>query len=327
MKENGLKEIAARTGYSIVTVKRALGNYPGVSSAAKRRIVDVAQELGYRRKIEPVDIGIVMPSAPTYFWGIMRDSLMTHACLSAVQHRFFFFTSMDNETDALHCLETAMKHGVRVLIATVPDTPRVRDFLEQCARDCCVILLEEYLNIERAYYVGEDAYKEGYALAQAYFQRCGTQKAVYIYRHRSGCDEKRVQGFLDGARSCDAKEPVQFCLDYPGRTKARAALIARLIQIHEQEIDCIYCPTGSADTVNEAVEKLRTSRSIHIIGFDNTEILDGNKTHDRIKLMVWQDLREQGRIAIETAVEFITTGKLPDEKNLFVEDLSRTQLD
>lgn len=327
LKENGLKEIAAQTGYSIVTVKRALGNYPGVSGTAKQEIIATAQKLGYHRKIEPVDVGIVIPSIPTFFWGIMCDSLMTHARLAAVQQRFFFFSNIDDEADALHCLKTATEHGVKVLIAAVPNTPRVCSLLEQCARECCVILLEEHADVKNAYYVGENAYKESRALAKAYFRRWGTQKSVFVFRYRNGCDEKRIQGFLDGARDCGAKEPVLLCLNQASKTKARAALVARLIQEYEQEIDCIYCPSGNANTVDEAVKKLRTNRDIHIIGFDNVTILDGNAAHDRIKLMAWQDLQEQSRIAIKTAAEFITTGKLPEEKNLFVADKSIIHLD
>ena len=72
-----LKEIAERAGVSIGTVDRALNNRPGVSERSKRRVEQIAAELGYRpnrfasalsRRSEK-RIAAVFPDRPAAFYG------------------------------------------------------------------------------------------------------------------------------------------------------------------------------------------------------------------------------------------------------------------
>jgi LacI family transcriptional regulator len=70
-----LARIAANLGLSITTVSRALGNFPDVAAATRRRVEEEAERLGYRpnlaaRRLQSgraEAIGVVLPGAPGQF--------------------------------------------------------------------------------------------------------------------------------------------------------------------------------------------------------------------------------------------------------------------
>lgn len=59
--DTGLRQIAEKTGFNISTVSRALNNRAGVSSAATRRILEAAREIGYRSPSRPV-YAVILPA-------------------------------------------------------------------------------------------------------------------------------------------------------------------------------------------------------------------------------------------------------------------------
>ena len=70
MKKVTLKDIAQASGYSLVSVHRAMNNKEGVSQAVRQEILRVANELGYTTnyvasalKRRPVNLAVVLPGA------------------------------------------------------------------------------------------------------------------------------------------------------------------------------------------------------------------------------------------------------------------------
>ena len=70
-----LKTISDKSGFSITTVPRALAGYDDVNEETRRRIVKLAEELGYQpnlsarqlRSQQSHTIGMVIPLAPYFF--------------------------------------------------------------------------------------------------------------------------------------------------------------------------------------------------------------------------------------------------------------------
>ena len=70
MKNATLKQIADQLGISITTVSKAIKNYPDVSPATKKKVVDLATSLNYTpnsfavnlRTKESKTIGVIIPS-------------------------------------------------------------------------------------------------------------------------------------------------------------------------------------------------------------------------------------------------------------------------
>lgn len=89
--DTGLRQIAEKTGFNISTVSRALNNRAGVSSAATRRILEAAREIGYRNPSRPV-YAVILPAIHDfgrYLPGILA-ALREESLQRSVQLEFVF---------------------------------------------------------------------------------------------------------------------------------------------------------------------------------------------------------------------------------------------
>jgi len=82
-KPAGIREIAQTLGVSIGTVDRALHDRPGINSKTRTKILELADELGYRPNLaarflssrKHVRIGVNLPREIASFWDLIRDSI------------------------------------------------------------------------------------------------------------------------------------------------------------------------------------------------------------------------------------------------------------
>ena len=68
------KEIAARTGFSIATVSRALAGSPLISARTRREVMACARETGYRDEVCR-EVAVIMPDIPygAYFGTLLHQ--------------------------------------------------------------------------------------------------------------------------------------------------------------------------------------------------------------------------------------------------------------
>lgn len=115
-----LKDIAAKVGYSVTTVSRALGGYDDVAEETRRLIVQTAQDMGYRpdvvarrlQKQRTDTLGFVIPTFGLRF----SDPFFTE-----------LLTGVGNE---------AASHDYDLLVSTqAPDTPEEAAAYERLVRE------------------------------------------------------------------------------------------------------------------------------------------------------------------------------------------------
>lgn len=111
-------------------------------------------------------IAAVLPVNPSYFWreamAGLREAQSDASDCTCV---YALYSALSQEEEFLQCLEDAVKKSTRVLIAAAPSSNLVQQRLEDIARERCVILLNEGPAAENTYYVGMNAYEDGWGLA------------------------------------------------------------------------------------------------------------------------------------------------------------------
>ena len=86
-KTGGIKEIARALGISIGTVDRVLHNRPGVSLKTKARVLDMAEQIGYKPNLAAValklnrriEIAVVLPKQISHFFDPLRAGIRAAA--------------------------------------------------------------------------------------------------------------------------------------------------------------------------------------------------------------------------------------------------------
>ncbi len=316
--DNKIKQISQLTNLSESTIKRALGNYSGINPKTKQRVIDAANSLNYRVRIKDADIGVIIPDVPTYFWGEIKKNIMERAKGVSLEFKYFHFSDINNEKDALNCIDTAEKSGILALIICAPNTERLRKRLTELANKILVILLEEYLEVPNTCFVGEASYNEGYKLANLYFDKYRDKKSVLVITNSNNSSKRRVDGFCDAVLDRGNILITKLSINADGLENAKVAPVARQLQEYMDKIDCIYCPIGNLKTIDSALEKLNGKNSIDIMGFDGG--FDGSKPikTENIKLAVEQNVQAQAQLAVDTAIGYIKN-KTTVRSNLYVE--------
>ncbi len=139
-----LKDIAAKVGYSVTTVSRALGGYDDVAEDTRRLIVQTAEEMGYRpnvmaqrlQKQRTDTLGFVIPTFGPRFSDPFFSELLAGMGNEAASHDFDVLVSTrppDSEAEAL-AYERLVQEG-RVdglmLTRTRINDPRIAYLLAQ----------------------------------------------------------------------------------------------------------------------------------------------------------------------------------------------------
>ena len=315
--DNKIRKIAKEAEVSEATVKRALGNYFGVNKITKQRVLAVAERLGYSFKIKDKDVAIIIPSIPSYFWGRFSDFMGDNAKKEKLNFKIMRYSNINDAKDALNCINIAIKSGASVIIAALPDTELIKNKIEEISNKICVILVEEQIDIKKTCYIGEDSYKAGYELAKTYFSRYRERKSIIIFHYKSEFAGKRTEGFVDASKEMGINSIIYIDSNIEEQTGATEAVIARRFSSCEREFDCVYCPAGGVEKIRKVLKKLRLEKDIHIIGFDKKP---GEK-HGAEKIIVNQNLEKQSEKAVFVAKEFIQTGRYPEEKNIYVDNI------
>lgn len=121
--DNGLRQIAEKTGFNISTVSRALNNRAGVSNTATRRILQAARELGYRNPAKPV-YAVILPATRESSWylhcvlaALREESLQRNVQLEIVftdqaeflqERNLAGIISLDYNSEIVHHLNTVI---------------------------------------------------------------------------------------------------------------------------------------------------------------------------------------------------------------------------
>ena len=194
-------DIAKSLNLSLATVKRALGNYAGVDVDTKRRVLAEAERLGYKFGVSKADAAIIMPSVPSYFWRELRTYLELYTKEEGICCRFYFFHDINDESDALQCMERATESGASVFICALPDTQAIREKIDLIKDKIKIIFIEEFnfMDIDGCYYIGENPYEEGYMLAKRYLSMYNDRRRVLVFGSKVSRKETRLEGVLSAS--------------------------------------------------------------------------------------------------------------------------------
>ncbi len=147
-----LKDIAQRTGYSLVSVHRAINGKNGVSEKSRQEILQVAQELGYEvnrmasaLKRSQINVAICLPEREQYgayyfkyIWNACRDCIAEFSGyhVNIIEQEFFLPNiDVDEEAAQLASLdELFLSHGDHLdglLTSPASNTPALRASLQR----------------------------------------------------------------------------------------------------------------------------------------------------------------------------------------------------
>lgn len=311
-----LKDIAQKCGVSVATVSKALNGHSDIGEDTRKRVVEVAREMGY----VPNAVAKALKTDRTYNIGVLfvdeAGSGLTHDYFSHVLDGFkrqveeagYDLTFISNNKSNIG--RTSYMEHVRfrrfdgVCIACVDfSNPEV---LELVRGDIPVITIDHIFDNTSA--VISDNVGGMKDLVKYIFDR-GHRKVAYIHGVSSAVTTARVTSFYRTAQEYGIEIPDEYVLEAPYRdTRSAYERTLELLDLPERPTCIMYPDDFAAFGGIRAISErgLRIPEDISIAGYDGLRI--GRHVTPRLTTLR-QDTERIGRTAADRLVNMIENPK------------------
>lgn len=330
MKQVTLKQIAERAATSVGTVDRALNNRGRISPETKKKILTIAEELGYQpNKIASAlsrgrsyRIAVLYPRFPGYFVDEMTEGLQkaidhfSHYKLEIVPFRCDHLNPQ-SQLDAIRMIDFSSFDGFCLNASGEELSPYIDEIVDMNIP--VATFNSDIHHSKRLFHVGMDAFMSGRVACDLMGKMMqGKGKILAVPGYNSVISHKeRIQGFLDAAQNYPDIQIIQ-----EGEYRDSASIaedLARDMLTKYSDITGIYT-VSSPGTIGAGryLESLPKEKRTLLVGYDtNTDIEDLLKK-DICTFVIYQNPAAQIHYAVRYMAEYLLFKNLPREEMYFL---------
>ncbi|QZE14646.1 LacI family transcriptional regulator [Halosquirtibacter laminarini] len=202
-----IHDIAKKLGISSSTVSRALNNNSRISDKTKKRVLELAEELGYKpnaaatalRMKRTKTIGLIIPKINRHFFADAINGVEKYATTHG--YNVIITQSNENEEQEKSCIETLLHAGVDGIIASIAlvknDYQHYRKIIK---REIPLVFFDRICDEIESNKVIVDDFKGGFLAAEHLISQ-GCKKIAHIAGPQHlNLYINRTQGFLKALR-------------------------------------------------------------------------------------------------------------------------------
>ncbi len=207
-KRTTIYDIANALDVTVSTVSRALSNFPGISDATKKAVIDMAAKLDYK----PNKLASALKSGKTYIIGVIVPSIQAHFFASIIHsiedalrdsgYSIIVYQSgesMANEVKGISTLLEAQVDGVMASLAL--ETKDVSHFQEVINQNKPLILFDRVDDSLKVPTVTLNDFKAGFIATNHLIER-GYKKIAFITTgHDIKIFTERLEGYKHALKS------------------------------------------------------------------------------------------------------------------------------
>ncbi|MCT4707006.1 LacI family DNA-binding transcriptional regulator [Enterobacteriaceae bacterium H16N7] len=311
-------DVAKHAGVSQSAVSRAYTAGGKVSDATRKKILQAAEELGYRPSFvarslitrRSNQIGIVVPGLVNPFYAELLDRL-TQVCKATGYQVLLFSTFRDDDTDPV--LEEVLRHRVEALFLVSASLSS--RFAQECARSGLpVVLLNRKNEAQSVSSVTSDNVAGGEKIADFLLAGGHQRMAFMAGRESSSTSRDRELGFTERLKALGAGEPLRIQGNY---TLPEAMTATRTLLDSPVPPDALFCANDimaiGALNVVAGERGMTPGKDISIVGFDNIAMaawpLFGLTTYE-------QPVEEMVAVAMEILQDNLAHAQTPVSKRI-----------
>jgi LacI family transcriptional regulator len=313
-----LSDVAAAAGVSVSTVSRALDDHPRIPTATRRRVVEAATALGFRRNISAralrtqssMLVGVVVPDIGVPFYATVLKAAQT-----VLESAGYQVVVMNTERDAQH-----ESTALRTLYARQADGLLVATSGGYTPARTPVVFFDHILDDQGVGHVSPDNTEGVRVLVEHLARVHGQQRIAYlgaptgptehVKRLEHAPATERLEGFRAAMGSLRLPVPPEYLAfaDYEWTEASAGRAVAELMRTDEPPTAIV----AAGDTLAlGALRQLRSGRhrvgaDIALVSFDDpvsSDLLDPPMTalarHDR----------ELGEIGAQILLRALNAGK------------------
>ena len=317
-----IKQIANHAGVSIGTVDRALHGRSGVNAEVAKRILEIADMLGYKpnmaakalSKKTPTTIGVVFHVQINPFFESVAEGIRK----AIAGYKDFGFVANIRygkdfcAEDQLKNINELLEEGVDALIVVPLNDERVSEKLRELKKEDfpVVLLLSDLSAEERFAYVGCNAYEVGWVAAGIMGIACGGKGRILYATSPLQIlgTQQRLDGFTHAIRSRYPEMAVDDVVEFEN-DEIQAYKKAVTVFSSLSNIDGIMVATGSLNGFFQAFFEATHLHKTKLVTLDlSNQVMEAMRTGTVVASVV-QHPTAQGREAVQILIEHFINGR------------------
>jgi len=336
----GIQEIARLAKVSIGTVDRALHGRGRIRESTRKRILGIAQRVGYRPNLaaralsvgqSPIRIGVCIPREIHYYFDQLRDGILAEARrFESLGVEILYHPTLRLGVGEVERVSEAMKDEIRTLIITPGDPQRLTHSINEAERkNVRVICVDTDAPASRRSSVVSMNVEVGGRLAaelMSKFVSPGSHVAVITGILQVEAHRKKAESFCHSyADFCKGGKVLEVAEAHDDEAEAFEKC-STLLKRYES-LTGLYVSTGNCLPVCRAVAASGLSGQIRLITTDIFREMIPFFEAGTIFASIDGRPFQQGRIAIRMAVDHIVHGvPLPRSHYLGPQVIMRSML-
>ncbi|NLB90297.1 MAG: LacI family transcriptional regulator [Clostridiales bacterium] len=327
-----LKEIAEKAGTSIGTVDRAINNRTGISEERKKKILTIADELGYKpnriasalRKSRSIKIGISYPYVMEDFYTIVNagiDAAAKELADYGLTIEKIRYETQDPELAYSH-LKQIDPRKYDGLIINSPGG-RVGTLIDQFSQGGTPVITfnNDAPDTKRLFYVGSNPREAGMMAGELMGMLLGGKGLVTVLGNFSRATPfiERFGGFCEYLQPNFPEIRLFPCSQCNNDPEQATDLVVELLK-REREMKGLFC-TGYTATIG-AIQALKAldRRDVKLVGFDISPKTVDAMEEQWCSALIYQDPYQQGYMAVQLLMKHLLENWLPKTPKLYIEN-------
>lgn len=331
MKRVTQSDIANVLNISRTTVARALNNTGPIDEETRKKVLEVANKLGY--KVNPIAKSLAMKRT-LYIYAFLIESYNTFYFndliygMKEAEKEFKDFgvqlkvIGLDSEKPELHAKiidETIKNNRVDGLILMTMNLKETQEMISRFSANGIPIATVD-LDIRdssRSFWVGPDYYKTGRIACELFSKLLNGEGKILTFTSSFNYPsvKDRLKGFLDKASEYKDIEIVGPYFDNYNLNTFYAKTMELLNSI--KNVKAIYSTCGT-EYIVRAIKDMKLDKKLIIIGNDLTEETKRYLKEDYIQAIIYQRPKEQGYKVAKYMYDFIFNNNLPADRYVYV---------
>jgi LacI family transcriptional regulator, galactose operon repressor len=327
--DNTTKKISELSGYSQSTVQRALSNVGRVAPVTRQRIMDIAEELGYRPnkaarllvlKKQKIQYGVIFNNSDNVFYGELLKGIkkaqeeVNDYGIGIDVH----FTDPTTGKAQAELIDQMVKEKKRGIVLLPIDCDEVRAAVNRGVKQNVefVSMASDITRSRRLCFVGPDQEKCGEVAAGLLNLFLGKEEKVvcFVGFLSLSAIKKRVNGFR---RKFEEIHPVEKWIGVFENSDSNTIAEEQTTQVlsDNPDVKAIFIGGGGVNGVCRAIEKKGLVGKIRIVAVDKIQSQEYCEK-GVIDFVLDQDPVSEGYQAIDVLNKYILFDELPDDKHV-----------
>ncbi len=316
-KPVGVKEIARELGVSIGTVDRALHGRPGINPLTRKRVLKLAETLGYRPNLaarylksgRQLRFSVNLPREIASFFDSVREGVMQAASSFQPAVHVDFRTSKRLGDEEVHLFEEALHDGVNGIIIAPGHPALMKPLIDKAAQQNVpvVCVATDAPGTKRLTAVSADSYTNGAMAAEmlCHLRPSGGAAVVFTGFPDTVDHAEKVRGFRECLGELGAPLTVEEVIETHDDEREAFLRTTELLEARP-DLAGIYVTTANSLGVVRAVQKADRLGRVALITTDLFPELVPLIRRGRIAVTMYQRPLTQGRMAFEALYRFVT---------------------